>query len=66
MRIKGKHLFLSRRNLRTLLIKLDQEGSKRTIYKDGFFVTAEEDVDHYVDRLPGKMSKETEDHLKGA
>lgn len=53
---------LSKRNLQTLLNKLDRAESKRTIYKftnEGLvFVTAEDDATHYSDRTPGAMHPE--------
>ena len=63
-------LVLSRRNLLTLLAKLDEPYSHRTLYKmmDGpgsyFIVTAEEDSDHYIGRSAGPMSPLTEATLK--
>lgn len=61
---------LSRRNLLTLLVKLDEPDSHRTLYKlmDGpgsyFIVTAEEDSDHYINHSAGPMSPLTEATLK--
>lgn len=46
---------LSRRNLEVLLAKLDMPDSHRTIEKDGVYVTAVENVEHYADREPGEM-----------
>lgn len=61
------YVTLSRRNLLTLLAKLDLEGSACTIMGDKMecegellMVTAEEDFEHYGDRRPGPMSEETE------
>jgi hypothetical protein len=58
---------LSRRNLRTLLAKLDGHppGSARAIMKDvdratTLVVRAEEDDAHYADRPPGAMHPLTE------
>lgn len=53
---------LSRRNLRSLLAKLDgaPTESAMTIYKAGVFVTAEEDGEHYGDVRPGAMHPATE------
>lgn len=55
-----KKLKLSRRNLLTLLSKLDRvrngESSQCTIIKpNGTMITAEEDEVHYADRPPGEM-----------
>lgn len=51
------YVTLSRRNLQTLLNKLDDPESKRTLVKDGdgsrLVVTAEEDDVHYKDRPEG-------------
>lgn len=65
MRVEGQTIVLSRRNLQVLLAKLDGHpaDSACTIYKDGFYVKAEEDADHYGDRLPGEMHPETEARL---
>lgn len=46
---------LTRRNLQTLLAKLDDPKSFRTIARDGIAVKAVEDDDHYSDRAPGEM-----------
>jgi hypothetical protein len=55
---------LSRRNLLSLLHKLDWEGSARTIEKlqDGVVLTvvAEDDNEHYGDGDTGVMHEETE------
>lgn len=65
-----QQLYLTRRNLLTLLAKLDRDGrgdtSARTIVKqdtvhpvypcsDVIYVTAVEDFDYYTDRKPGAM-----------
>lgn len=65
MRVENNIIILSRRNLRVLLVKLDgfPAGGACTIYKDGYYVKAEEDADHYGDRLPGEMHPETEVRL---
>lgn len=65
MRVEYGQIILSRRNLRVLLAKLDgfPTGSACAIYKDGFYVRAEEDAAHYGDRLPGEMVPETENRL---
>lgn len=50
---------LTRRNLTTLLAKLDDPLSARTLCKDGdgcvVWVTAVEDDAHYSDRAPGEV-----------
>jgi hypothetical protein len=54
---------LSRRNLLSLLAKLEEPGSHRTIIKpDGVMVIAESDELHYGNRFfpPGPMSPSTE------
>ncbi len=56
---------LSRTNLRTLLHKLDNPGSLRTLCRScengvGLIVHAEEDEEHYGDRKRGVMSPDTE------
>jgi len=58
---------LSRRNLLTLLAKLDIPGSHCTIIKpDGTVVVAESDEVHYANRpQPGMMSEETEARVSG-
>jgi hypothetical protein len=58
---------LSRRNLLTLLAKLDIPGSHCTIVKpDGTVVVAEPDEVHYANRPnPGIMSEETEARVAG-
>lgn len=68
--VRGNHVHvtLSRRNLRSLLLKLDEKGSLRTIVRscdDDIMVsiTAEEDTDHYGERVPGVMSFRTERSL---
>lgn len=61
---------LSKRNLLTLLHKLEMEGSKRTILRrdgmDHLTVTAESDEAHYTEDRPqaGKMHPETEAYIK--
>lgn len=61
------HLALSRKNLESLLTKLDgiPENSACTIFKElpegVFFVKAEEDAEHYQNGItPGEMHPETE------
>lgn len=59
---------LSRRNLLSLLHKLDMEGSRRTLIAPGFAVVvrAEQDEEHYKGREvgPGPMHPETEAFIK--
>lgn len=59
---------LSKRNLLTLLHKLDVPTSKREIVKQtgGVFISvrAEDDNTHYKDATPGKMSTDTEAFIK--
>lgn len=69
-RDNGKlHLVLSRRNLLSLLAKLDISWSARTIScaiegsNDPIYVTSEEDAEHYGTRIPGEMHPETEAKL---
>lgn len=62
---------LSERNLRALLLKVDDPHSHRTLVRrtEGdlmLWVTAEKDEDHYVDRQPGRMHPRTEEGLKAA
>lgn len=60
---------LSRRNLRTLLAKLDDhpaDGEKSIARWDGVatvIVRAEEDEVHYAERPAGKMHPETESEI---
>lgn len=56
---------LTRRNLETLLAKLDgfPANSKGQIYKDGFCVQAVENAEHYTDRPPGSVHPDTEAKL---
>lgn len=56
---------LSRRNLLTLLHKLDKPGSARELMLfspiyGALSVKAEEDAEHYADRTPGPMTEDTE------
>lgn len=65
------HVTLSRRNLQTLLLKLDVDRSERTIVRrceDGdelhyLSVKAEEDDEHYGEREPGRMHPREESQL---
>ena len=70
---KGNSVYvtLSRRNLASLLAKLDgiPEGSRCELLRvtvDGVFlsVKAEEDPKHYGDRKPGEIHRETEAALR--
>lgn len=53
-------IVLSERNLRALLSKLALPDSACTIAKDGIYVSAEPDDQHYVGRTPGPMHPVTE------
>lgn len=61
-------VWLSERNLLSLLTKLYEEDSARTLVSpnNDFVVTAEHDADHYDGRLapPGPMHPRTEAVLK--
>lgn len=71
--VRANHLVLSKRNVLALLSKLEMPGSRRTICKvvddpvTGheimFFVTIEEDDDHYG-QAPGVMHPFTEKWIK--
>lgn len=66
MRIEGRRIILSRRNLLTLLYKLEREDSARTIEKDGWYVSSEPDEEHYAGRPegpPGPMHPIEEEKL---
>jgi hypothetical protein len=54
---------LSRRNLESLLAKLDIPGSHRTLWNGQVIVTAEDNEAHYQGRLPGDMDPVTEAQL---
>ena len=56
------HIVLSRRNLLSLLHKLDMSGSARSLIAPGreFVVTVEDDEEHYKSREAGKMHPLTE------
>jgi len=65
-------IVLSKRNLQTLLMKLEREGSARTIAKQittssgmqfVLYVSAEPDDVHYAGRLPGEMHPIEEEKL---
>lgn len=62
------HVTLSRRNLQTLLLKLDVEESRKTIVRvteDGHYLSvhAEEDAAHYAEREAGRMHPREEGKL---
>jgi hypothetical protein len=64
------HVTLSRRNLKTLLLKLDEPASVRTLERlteEGhfFIITSEEDDIHYGEREPGPMHPREEARLSG-
>lgn len=66
---KTVSVYLSRRNLLTLLVKLEQEDSACTLVKDGethqLVVTSESDDEHYRDRVsPGAVHPATIDKLR--
>ena len=56
---------LTRRNLNTLLTKLDNPQSVRTLEIDGVQVRAVEDIEHYHDRDPGVTTEELNDFWEG-
>ena len=60
-------VILSRRNLQTLLLKLDVEDSMKTLTRateGGYLmVVAEENDIHYGDRTPGPMHPREEEKL---
>jgi hypothetical protein len=67
--LHGEHVIeLTERNLRALLAKLagHPPNSACTIYKDGWCVRAVSDAAHYVDRRPGEVDADTENHLGDA
>jgi hypothetical protein len=60
---------LSKRNLQTLLLKLDVPGSERTLVRTvdsgmNLRVTAEHDDVHYRDREPGPVHPREEEKLR--
>lgn len=69
LKIDRQHIvvILSRRNLKTLLAKLDgfPKQSFCSIESDGLLVHAEPDDIHYAGREPGPMHPATEHRLKG-
>jgi hypothetical protein len=59
------NIILSKRNLLTLLHKLEMPGSACTIIKPGgTVVIAEPDEVHYADRAPGRMHPDTEEFIQ--
>jgi hypothetical protein len=61
----GPTVTLSRRNLLTLLSKLEQPTSKCTIIKaDGTHIKVESDVAHYGYRQPGPVNEESEAFIR--
>lgn len=63
-----KTIVLSRRNLLTLLSKLDrvrdgEESACTLIKSDGTIISAEEDSDHYANRTPGSIHPRDEELL---
>ena len=54
---------LTRRNLTTLLAKLGDPHSRKTLWNDGFYVRAVEDEEHYGDRPPGEIRMPSEDAI---
>lgn len=61
-------IILSRRNVLSLLSKLEMPNSARTLVKDSnghsLIVEVEDDNIHYTDSLPGPMHPWTENWLK--
>lgn len=63
-------IILSRRNLLSLLHKLEMRDSARTIVKydedsnEPVTITVANDSDYYTDRPPGQMHPETEDFVE--
>ena len=55
----GARVTLSKRNLQTLLNKLEREDSHRTLFRiteaGNLVVVAEPDEKHYADRKPGAV-----------
>lgn len=73
-----QQIYLTRRNLRTLLSKLDRakagDTTERTIIKtdvvhpvypcsDTMRITALEDEEYYTERKPGRMAREDEEQM---
>lgn len=68
---KTIRVYLSRRNLLTLLHKLEMDGSERTLTRTGhdgnlrrLEIVAEHDKRHYGDRVPGIVHSLTEAAIK--
>lgn len=66
MKVIGTTLTLSRRNLLTLLAKLDghPRDSECALYREGWIVKAEDDAVHYLGRKPGPMHPDTEKEIR--
>ena len=66
MRLIKGGIILSRRNLLSLLHKLDKPGSARCLVdgRSGFCVIVEKDPIHYQGRTPGEMTPDTEEFVK--
>lgn len=58
---------LTRRNLQALLTKLNGHPSNSacTIEKEGVYVRAVENSEHYSDTVPGRMHDDTELAMQG-
>ena len=54
---------LTRRNLVTLLAKLDEPGSACSLSREGWLVKAVEDEEHYSDRPHGHVHPTTLKHI---
>jgi len=73
MKLVNGRIILSRRNLLSLLHKLDDPDSQRTIFKNvlteegtiqTLIVSAQDDEAHYRDEAPGRMSPATEAFIR--
>lgn len=69
IRTMQTRVWLSRRNLEALLVKLDDPTSKRTIFcfddhGNPLWVTSEENEEHYKGRTPGEMHPRTEQMME--
>lgn len=69
-KVEGRRITitLSRRNLRTLLLKLERPDSARTLVRttdEGYILVihAEDDDEHYQDRKPGPVHPAEENRL---
>ena len=62
-----RHIVLSRKNLESLLAKLDghppNSACQIVNFSEGICVSAEPDEVHYAERPAGTMHPETEDHI---